>query len=517
MAKFCPKCQESQPDELEFCPLDGATLLAAPPSGVPAPPPPGRAGRRPPPSVMVGAAQSVAESGAPAGQNHHRPTMHMAGDALHTALAAQSDASAPAIAAPPPAAVSAPGASIGPRTGSTAPMAASVAAAAAPAPAADTGYGSTLHDLLKKGPLSLEAALARIGLVAETVAMQRTATHGALTPWHVRFDSKDATGKPKIAPPEAVTDLAQLAPYRAPELDKKLPEATTTPSAEVYALGCILFEAIAGRTPFTGTPAEQAKRHATAAAPPLRMVRRDCELPPALEVEIQRALKKRPGDRHPTAAAFANAMRVANREDDRATMALNVTDAAMLQELLAGGGGSAPVTAARTGGAAAGGVRQPNAAIAGGPGITDFDIKGPQAKSQAEAPPKKGGALLAVAAGAIVVLGGGLAWVLLGKGDPPPAPVEPPKAEVAKTVEPDVVVAPDVAPPAPDVQVEPEVEVDVPPEVAPEPAEVEPLAPTKTGKGKPKQDKTRPADPPIVDKKPEKKDDKKSGNGPAVF
>lgn len=438
----------------------------------------------------------------------------MAGDALHAALAGQTDPgapSAPAAAPPPPitamprATAPAP-ATVGPRTGSTAPILATAAAA-------DPGYGSTLHELLKKGPLSLEVALARIGLVAETVALQRTSTHGALTPWHVRFESKDATGRPKIAPPEAVTDAAQLAPYRAPELDKNLPEATTTPSAEVYALGCILFEAIAGRTPFVGTPVEQAKRHGTAAAPPLRMVRRDCELPPALEVEIQRALKKRPGDRHATAAAFANAIRAANREDDRATMALNVTDAAMLKEMLAAAGGVPHAATSKTGGAAAAQVRQPNVAIAGGPGITDLDIKGPSPKLTGQQAPKKNGAMLAIAAGAIVVLGGGLAWVLLGRGDPPPAPVEPPKVEALKAAEPDVTAAPDLPPPPPDVQTAPEVEIDVPPDLPPEPPEVEPAGPAKSGKVKTKPDKTRPVDPP----KEEKKEDKKPGSGPAVF
>ncbi|MBM4341871.1 MAG: hypothetical protein FJ100_00640 [Deltaproteobacteria bacterium] len=473
---------------------------------------------------MVGAALAAGEGGDPAGQNHHRPTLHMAGNALHAALAGQSDPGAQTIAAPPPVAMPpkaspAPAASsIGPRTGSTAPMAASHATAPAAAGGAD--HGSTLRDLLHKGPLSLESALARIGLVAETVALQRTTVHGALTPWHVRFESKDATGKPRIAAPDAIRDAAQLAPYRAPELDKNLPEATSTPSAEVYALGCILFEAIAGRTPFTGTPAEQAKRHATAAAPPLRMVRRDCELPPALEVEIQRALKKRPGDRHPSATAFANAIRAANREDDRATMALNVTDAAMLKEMLAAAGGLPAAATAKTGGAAAAGARQPNVPIAGGPGITDLDIKGPPAKAVGQPAPKKGGALVAIAAGAIVVLGGGLAWVLLGRGEPPAAPVDPPKVEAAKAPEPDVYVAPDVAAPAVDVPAEPEVEIDVPPDlpdVPPEPPEAEPAAPTK-GKGKPRpQDKARPPEPPKEEKKPDKKEDKKPGGGPAVF
>lgn len=455
--------------------------------------------------------------------------MHMAGDALHSALAAIRDEPVEALVAPArvgsvAVAAVAPAPTLGPRTNATsalAPKAAAAPAVAAPPPVAAAlaapSHGSTLHDLLHKGPLSLESALARIGLVAETVAMQRVTVHGALCPWHVRFDSKDATGKPKIAAPDAVIDPVQLAPYRAPELERSDPEASTTPSAEVYALGCMLFEAIAGRTVFVGGPADQAKRHATAAAPPLRMVRRDCELPPALEVEIQRALKKRPGDRHANATAFATAIRAANREDDRATMAININEFAVLKEMMAQAAAaqknSGPSPAlARTGGAAA--ARNANApAQAGGPAITELEYKGPRPSATAAAvEPKKSNAALIVALVAIVGLGGGLAYALLSKSEPSVAAPAPPAAAL-KALEPDVATAVDVPPP--DIVIAPEVEVDVPVDIAPEPPEVEVVAPVKPGKGKIKpQDKTKPVEPPKEEKK---KDEKKPPNGPAVF
>ena len=466
-------------------------LAAHPPTLVSAPPPPSLA-----PRVAT----------APSG-----PAVTLGGPAVRV----------PSPVPPPSAAPSGPV-----RVVATAGIVAPSAVGQGPVPAAadQPAYGSTLHDLFARGPLSVEQAIARIGLVAETVALQRKGSHGALTPWHVRFDSKDATGRPKIAPPDAVRDIAQLAPYRAPELEKNEPGATTTASAEVYALGCMLFEAIAGRAPFVGTVQEQAKRHATAAAPAVRMVRRDCELPPALEMEIQRALKKRPGDRHADATVLANAMRAANREDDRSTMALNITDANALKEMMAAAtAGKNPAVAATRGGAAGGiAVTGPASANSGsqgvarpgGPAITAIDGLPVPSAATSGAPPaaKKGNPMLLVSLVAIVALGGILAFVLLGKSPPPPQPA--PVAAVAPRPDaPDVVVAPDVQPDLPP-DVQPDVQPDIVVETAPEPdVEVAPVIKPKGGhvtKVGPK--------PPGETPKEEKKEEKKNpGNGPAVF
>jgi len=192
--------------------------------------------------------------------------------------------------------------------------------------------GVTLRALIDQGPWPTDVAVARLAALADLVA----ATPGRttpITPGSVRYSSGDGSGRPTLD--AAIPSPADIAPYRAPELDHS-PAGT---QADVYALGCILFEAIAGKAPFRGqNPAEVRKRHASAAAPGVRQVRVDCELSPTLELEIQRALKKRPGDRHPGPAAFAQAIRATMRDDDRATMALGATEAAFLQQLLASSG-----------------------------------------------------------------------------------------------------------------------------------------------------------------------------------
>jgi len=74
--------------------------------------------------------------------------------------------------------------------------------------------------------------------------------------------------------------------------------------SDVYSLGCVLYEMLAGAPPFTG-PSAQAllARHALDPVPPLRTVRRS--LPEHVEQAVMKALEKVPADRFASAAALA--------------------------------------------------------------------------------------------------------------------------------------------------------------------------------------------------------------------
>jgi serine/threonine-protein kinase len=77
--------------------------------------------------------------------------------------------------------------------------------------------------------------------------------------------------------------------------------------SDLYAVGCVLYEMLAGQPPFGGATAQQLlARHAMDPVPPLRTVR--ATVPEGLERSVMRALAKAPADRFPTAAAFAEAL-----------------------------------------------------------------------------------------------------------------------------------------------------------------------------------------------------------------
>ena len=80
---------------------------------------------------------------------------------------------------------------------------------------------------------------------------------------------------------------------------------------DIYALGCVLYEMLAGQPPFTGPTAQAIMaRHAVDPVPRLRTLRPT--IGPALERVVTRALAKVPADRFPTARAFADALRDAS-------------------------------------------------------------------------------------------------------------------------------------------------------------------------------------------------------------
>jgi serine/threonine protein kinase len=93
-----------------------------------------------------------------------------------------------------------------------------------------------------------------------------------------------------------------------------------TAQSDLYGVGLLLYEMLAGATPFQGTSLELALAHQQAPVPPLGKQRPD--VPADLVQIIERALAKDPVQRYPSAAAMRDALTAAGD----ATLPSSVTD-----------------------------------------------------------------------------------------------------------------------------------------------------------------------------------------------
>jgi tetratricopeptide (TPR) repeat protein len=94
-------------------------------------------------------------------------------------------------------------------------------------------------------------------------------------------------------------------PYMSPEQGAGEPHLDGR--SDLYSLGCVLYEMLAGAPPFAGPTAQAIQaRRLTDPVPPLRTVRET--VPINIEQAIEKALAKVPGDRFATAEQFADAL-----------------------------------------------------------------------------------------------------------------------------------------------------------------------------------------------------------------
>ncbi len=127
--------------------------------------------------------------------------------------------------------------------------------------------------------------------------------------------------------------------YMSPE--QAAGEKTMDGRTDQYALGCVLYEMLAGEPPFTGRTAQAIlARRLTDPVPPLRTARES--VPVHVEQAVDRALSKAPADRFATTRQFAEALAEPGRHAVRGSVprahrgrAWIATAAALLAVLLA--------------------------------------------------------------------------------------------------------------------------------------------------------------------------------------
>lgn len=174
--------------------------------------------------------------------------------------------------------------------------------------------GRTLRDLIQQeAPLDQERAI-HFGiqiLQAAGFAHRRGIVHRDFKPHNVIVAPDDSlkvtdfgiarAGASEMTETGSIMGTAQ---YLSPE---QAQGQQVGPASDLYSIGVMLYEMLAGRVPFTGDSAVSiALKHVSELPPPLRELRPDVH--PALEAAVMRALEKDPAARYSNADEFIAAL-----------------------------------------------------------------------------------------------------------------------------------------------------------------------------------------------------------------
>jgi WD40 repeat protein/serine/threonine protein kinase/energy-coupling factor transporter ATP-binding protein EcfA2 len=179
--------------------------------------------------------------------------------------------------------------------------------------------GGSLRGMLKKGPVDTKTAVKIVDQVSSALntAHRRGVVHRDIKPDNILFDDEQNAyladfgiakdiHESKVDGDEDEGALTGSPFYLSPEQAKSLP---VSPQTDLYSLGIVIYEMLAGQPPFMGDKGLIAilLQHINDPVPPVRELRPD--LPPAIETVIQRATAKDPSARYSDALSLANDFR----------------------------------------------------------------------------------------------------------------------------------------------------------------------------------------------------------------
>lgn len=168
----------------------------------------------------------------------------------------------------------------------------------------------TLEEVFREGPLPPETATAYGLQAADALAAldARGVVHGAIAPWDLLVSAEGelkVRSMPRLWMWERGVARQGTPEYSSPE---RVADRELDGRADVYSLGAVLYEALAGAPPFAGDrPSEVMRRILQERPRPLRELRP--EVSKTLDELVLRTLEKDPALR-PSAAELANALRV---------------------------------------------------------------------------------------------------------------------------------------------------------------------------------------------------------------
>jgi serine/threonine protein kinase len=174
--------------------------------------------------------------------------------------------------------------------------------------------GKTLDQMLDDGPLELADTAKYTQHVAAGLQALHEAgiVHRDLKPSNIIIDTTGTAmltdfGLAKGRAYTVLTKPGQVMgtlDYLAPELVKGEP---ASPATDIYALGCTIYECVAGQPPFGDKEGIQVGLAHVAQPPPALSEFRD-DLPPAFEAAVLSALAKDPAARPQTAVEYGDSL-----------------------------------------------------------------------------------------------------------------------------------------------------------------------------------------------------------------